>query len=98
MPEYAKTINEFENELTYTLGGCSVIQGMKGLYRSALQGKIIQDRIHLLFVDVELRFDEDRQAVDEYVDALAEAIATALMKSEEEFLIAVYPVYHQTSS
>jgi hypothetical protein len=98
MPEYAKTINEFENELAYTLGGCSVIQGMKGLYRSAAQGKIVQDRIHLLFADVELRFDVDRQAIDEYVDALAEAIATALQKKEEEFLISVYPVYHQTSS
>ncbi len=98
MAEYAKTINEFENELAYTMGGCSVIQGMKGLYRSELQGKIVQDRIHLLFTDVELRLDKDWQAVDEYIDALAEAIATALKKKEEEFLISVFPVYHQTSS
>jgi hypothetical protein len=95
MPEYAKIINEFENELAYTFGGCSVIQGIKGLYRSRVHGKIVQDRIHVLFSDFEMRFEENRQSIETYVDSLAEAITTAL--KEEEFLISVYPVYHQTS-
>ena len=91
-PAYAQLINRLENEIAYAFGGCTVIQGTKGLYRSQ-EEKIIQDRIHLLFADIELGVN-DRQALEAYVDSLQQMINSDL--KEEKILIAVHSVFHQT--
>ncbi len=93
---YPRLQNELEGEFSRTFGGCSVNLGLKGLYHSK-GGKILQDRINLLFTDIKpLRFVEDRELLEEYVDYLHDSIISKL--SEEKVLIAVYPVYHQTPS
>lgn len=91
-PAYAELINRLENEIAYAFGGCTEIQGTKGLYRS--KGKrIIQDRIHLLFTDVELGVN-DWDELEAYVDTLQEMISGDL--NEEKILITVHSVFHQT--
>jgi hypothetical protein len=94
-PSNSQLINQFENEMAYTFGGCSVIQGMKGLYKSR-EGSLIQDRVHLLFTDVELKLGTDRPAIDLYIVTLTRIMFEALQ--EEKVLIAVYPVFHQITS
>ena len=95
LPEetYSRLQNELEKELTYTFGGCSVVQGVKGLYLSQ-RGRIEQDRINLLFTDIEFRFSEDFAELEEYVEYLHRAIISTL--SEEKVLIVVHSVFHQT--
>jgi hypothetical protein len=88
---YPKLQNQLERELTYAMGGCSLIPGLKGLYLSRL-GRIVQDRINLLFIDVKLHLPEDRDALELYVDNLQQSIASVL--NEEKVLIVVYGVMH----
>jgi len=91
-PAYAQLIHELEIELTYTFSGSSTIQGIKGLFES--EGKITQDRIHLVFTDVPLNQTVNREVVETYVDVLQKIIFAAL--NEESVLIAVHPIFHQT--
>jgi hypothetical protein len=88
---YSHLQSTLERELTYAVGGCSLIQGAKGLFHSR-SGKIVQDRINLLIVDVNLRIVEDRNEVEAYVDNVQRSVAAAL--DEEKILIVVHGVWH----
>jgi len=93
-PAYASLTSVLENEIALTFGGCSTIQGIKGLFCDK-EGNITQDRISLLFVDIEFSLTHDAELIRNYVDTLQDIVSSAL--DEEEILIAVQPIYHQAT-
>ena len=81
----------FENEFIQTFGGCTVINGIKGLYLDSV-GKSVTDTITLLYTDTPFDFDENFQLLSAYADALRNAVLDAT--TEESVLVVVHEIYH----
>ncbi len=90
-PSYRRLLTEFETELSYTFGGCTLLSA-SGNFRSQ-SGLIFPDNVSILFIDVALELEQDRLRIGQYVDRVRDAINKALPR-EESILIAVHPVYH----
>ena len=84
-------LTAFDQEFTYTFGGCTIIRGLEGSYLSNL-GIKMQDRINLIYTDVAVSFDKNLQRISIYTDRLKEAAFDAL--EEEAVLVVVLKVYH----
>jgi hypothetical protein len=89
--EYETLLRSFEEELTYALGGCSVIRGLEGSYLSKT-GERIPDRINLLYSDAPIALSTNFDSVAAYSHELKRAATEALL--EEAILISVHAVYH----
>ena len=89
--EYRGLLSSFQEEFSYAFGGCSVLRGVEGSYLS-ISGKLISDRINLVYSDLPVALSTDFATVARYVRELKEAAATAL--TEESVLISVEQVYH----
>ena len=90
-PSYRSLITELETELSYAFGGCTLLSA-SGNFRSAT-GRILPDKISILFTDVALKLERDRLRLGQYVDRLRDAIHHGLAP-EESILIAVHPIHH----
>jgi hypothetical protein len=88
---YRDLLAVFEQEFTYTFGGCTLLRGLEGNYLSQA-GFPIRDRINLLYADMLQPFETNFATVSRYADALRDIAFAALQ--EEAVLIAVYKVYH----
>lgn len=91
-PAYKALLKQLQQEFTYSFGGCSVISGLEGQYRSEVDGSTIVDRVHLLFVDTNLEYDPDREELTQYLHHLYRTAYEAL--DEEAILISVYQIGH----
>ena len=89
--EYQNLVRSFEEEFTYSFGGCSIVRGLEGSYLSA-SGKRIPDRINVLYSDAPLALSTNFDSVAAYVGKLKRAAMEAL--SEESVLISIEQVYH----
>lgn len=67
--EYQNLLRSFEEELTYTFGGATLVRGLEGNYLSA-SGERIPDRINLLYSDAPLALSTDFSTVAAYVREL----------------------------
>lgn len=88
---YQDLLNAFDQEFTYTFGGCTIIRGLDGSYLSQASLKL-QDRITLIYTDAPYGFKDNFEIISRYADKLREAAFQAL--EEEEILVAVLQVYH----
>ena|SRR5688500_3701992 len=80
-----------ECEFLFTFGGCTVIEGIQGLYfRSGKKPE--QDKITLVYADMPFGLEKHFKSVSEYADAIREAAAEAL--PEHSVLVVVHEVYH----
>jgi hypothetical protein len=84
-------IEAFAREFTYAFGGCSVLHGLDGRYRSRI-GTIVPDRINLINTDTPFSFAENFPQISRFADELRDAAFEAL--EEEAVLVAAYSVYH----
>jgi hypothetical protein len=91
-PAYKALLKQLQQEFTYSFGGCSVISGLEGQYRSDANESTIVDRVHLLFVDTDLEYDPHQEELTQYLHHLYRAAYEAL--DEEAILISVYQVAH----
>jgi len=90
-PIYNRLLDELGDELSYAFGGCTVISSA-GKYRSD-NGRIIADKINLLFTDAPFLWNEDRAVIERYAEEIRDSVQNAL-KNEEAILITVYPICH----
>lgn len=90
--EYQNLLRSFEEELTYTFGGATLVRGLEGSYLSE-SGARVPDRINLIYSDAPLALSTDFSTVAAYVRELRRAGMEEL--SEETILISVEQVYHQ---
>jgi len=90
-PVYARILEEFGDELSYAFGGCT-ITASSGKYRSAA-GRILPDRINILFSDTPFDWEQDRELIGRYTAELQDVIQRTLA-GEEAILITLHPVYH----
>ena len=90
-PVYHELVGELASELSYAFGGCTEVQA-SGRY-NAFRGRIISDRITILFSDAPLLWERDRLTLVQYVDWVKRAAQRAL-EQEEAVLISIYPVCH----
>ncbi len=90
-PTYGRLLEELGNELSYSFGGCTVNPAM-GKYRSTT-GLILPDKVNILFTDIPFQWEQDRNMIEGYAEALRGVVRSAL-EQEEAILIAVYPVHH----
>jgi hypothetical protein len=88
---YQDLLGAFEQEFTYTFGGCTTVRGLEGNYLSRL-GLRMRDRINLVYTDMPFAFDENFARISRYADELRDTTIDAL--EEEAVLIAVFKVYH----
>ena len=89
--EYDNLLRSLEYEFTYAFGGCTIVRGLEGSYRSNL-GDRITDRINLIYSDVPLALSLDFALVAGYVRELKRASIEAL--TEEDVMVAVAQIYH----
>ena len=88
---YRRLRAAIQDEFLFTFGGCTVINGIKGLY--LLSGEEPEtDEITLIYADTPFGLDDNFEAVSEYTDAIREAAAEAL--PEQSILVVVHEVYH----
>jgi hypothetical protein len=88
---YRNARRAFEREFLETFGGCTVIEGIKGLYLSA-NGKTDTDEIVLIYTDTPFEFRKNRAALSKYTDDLRAVAHEAT--NEESILIVVHEIYH----
>lgn len=88
---YGRLRRAIESEFLFTFGGCTVIEGIRGLYlRSGKKPE--SDRITRIYADMPFGMEEHFEAISEYSDAIREAAAEAL--PEQSVLVTVEEVYH----
>ena len=88
---YKRLRSAIENEFLFTFGGCTVINGIKGLYlHSGVKPE--QDQISLVYADLQFELAPNFEVVSEYADAIREAATEAL--PEQSVLVVVHEVYH----
>ena len=90
-PAYRRLLDTFEQEFTYTFGGCTIIHGLSGSYLSLL-GFSIPDRVNLLYTDAPFAFGNAAELLSRYTDELRDAAFQAL--DEEAILVVAWPVHH----
>ena len=88
---YQNLLENFEQEFTYTFGGCTVNKGLSGSYRSQI-GLVVPDRINLIYTDTPFSLQEALLLNSVYADKLRLAAFRAL--NEEAVLVTVMAVYH----
>lgn len=88
---YQDLLAAFEQEFSYTFGGCSTTRDLEGNYLSQA-GRIIRDRVNLVFTDTPFGCQEHLTTLGRYADELRQAAAEAL--EEEAILIVVLSIYH----
>lgn len=84
-------LEALDQEFTYTFGGCTIIQGLRGSYLSRT-GVLVRDQINLIYTDTPLRFDKNFALLSRYADELRAGVFAALQ--EETILVVLYKVYH----
>jgi hypothetical protein len=88
---YQDLIESYEQEFTYTFGGCSILRGIDGSYQSS-QGFHVRDRIAIVYADIGISFDSNLDQLSRYADQVRNAAAEAL--EEETVLVVVMKVFH----
>ncbi|HEX7335027.1 MAG TPA: hypothetical protein VF290_26230 [Pyrinomonadaceae bacterium] len=89
--KYDYLLRSFEYEFTYAFGGCTIVRGLEGSYRSRF-GDRITDRINLIYSDLPLALSVDFALVAGYVREVKRASIDAL--KEEEVMVVVTQIYH----
>lgn len=90
-PSYRNLLQAFDDEFTYTFGGCTIVRGLDGSYLSNF-GEKIQDRINLIYTDTPYSFQENTDLLSNYTDELRKVAFDAL--EEEAVLVVVWQIYH----
>jgi hypothetical protein len=93
--EYQSLLLSFEEEFTYTFGGCSILRGLEGNYLSA-DGERIPNRINVIYSDAPLALSTNFETVAAYVGELKRVVMRVL--PEEAILIAVQQITTLSSS
>ncbi len=88
---YQDLIDAFEEEFTYSFGGCTIVRNIDGSYLSAL-GTHVRDRVNLIHTDLPVRFDRNMDAISQYCDEVRIAAHKALQ--EETILVVALKVFH----
>ena len=88
---YQHLLDSLEEEFTHTFGGSTVSHGLRGSYLSRL-GFAMRDRVSLIYSDLPLTIEVDRELISRYTEYLREAAFRAL--DEEAILVVIIPVYH----
>ena len=88
---YRDLLLAFEEEFTYSFGGCTTVRGVHGNYLSNA-GVRIQDRMNLIYTDLPLALSTNFDSVARYADELKQAAFKDL--AEEAVLVVVTQVYH----
>jgi hypothetical protein len=81
----------FNEEFTHTFGGATLLRGLDGSYL-AQDGRMVRDRINLLYTDTPFSLEENAEQVSAYMAKLRQAVLDALQ--EEAVLVVALPVYH----
>jgi len=88
---YRDLLEAFDQEFTYTFGGCTIVRGLDGSYLSRA-GLKTQDKVSVIYTDIPLSLEENFERVSRYTDNLRKAAYEAL--EEEAILVAAQRVYH----
>lgn len=59
---YRNLLEAFDQEFTYTFGGCTIIRGLDGSYLSR-GGLKMQDKINIIYTDIPLAFEENFESI-----------------------------------
>ena len=88
---YSRLQKAIESEFVFAFGGCTVIEGVRGLYlRSGTKPE--EDRITRIYADMPFSLDDRQAEVSVYADALREAANDAI--PEQSILVTVEEIYH----
>ena len=91
LESYQNLVDAFEQEFTYSFGGCSILRSVDGSYLSH-HGLPVYDRVNIVFTDLPVRFDHSLPAISQYIDALRSTAFQSLQ--EESILVVAFKVYH----
>lgn len=91
VPTYRNLLLSFEEEFTYTFGGCTIMRGLEGSYLSEA-GLKVPDRINLIYAGLPLALSTHIDSTTRYAHELKAAAAAAL--AEETVMVTVEQLYH----
>ena len=88
---YRDLLSAFDREFCRAFGGATVLRRVDGSFLSR-QGKIVHDRIKIIYTDTPFTMSEHLDLITRYADKLKHAVLDAL--NEEAVLVVVIPVFH----
>jgi hypothetical protein len=88
---YERLRKAIENEFVFTFGGCTVIEGVRGLYLRSGE-KPEKDRITRVYADMPFSLEDQRKVITAYADSLREVAAETI--PEQSILVTVEEIYH----
>jgi hypothetical protein len=88
---YERLRKAIEKEFVFTFGGCTVIEGVRGLYLRSGE-KPEGDRITRIYADMPFSLEDQQKVVTAYADSLREAAAETI--PEQSILVTVEEIYH----
>jgi hypothetical protein len=96
-PAYQDTLTWLIEEFTELRGGCTVNENVGGYYLSQTN-EVIDDRVSIVYSDFPMNWDKQPDRIDalNYCATLQSFLLENL--SEEDILIAAYPVMHLRST
>lgn len=83
---YKILLLKLQEELTFTFGGCTLLEKVEGWYQARdprqprQYGKIILDVVNILFVDVELSIVKDSEVIEKYFAEVSSSINDELQE------------------
>lgn len=88
---YGRLRKAIESEFLFTFGGCTVIEGVRGLYLRSGE-KPEEDRVTRVYADMPFSFEDRHEDISAYAESLREAASESL--PEQSILITVEEIYH----
>lgn len=88
---YQYLLDSLEEEFTHTFGGSTVIHDLRGSYLSR-PGFAMRDRVNLIYSDLPLTIEADRELISRYGEYVRDAAFDAL--DDEAVLVAVIEIHH----
>jgi len=88
---YGRLRKAIESEFLFSFGGCTVIEGVRGLYLRSGE-KPEEDLITRVYADMPFSLESRFEEVSAYADSIREAVDEAL--PEQSILVTVEEIYH----
>jgi len=93
-PLYADAVEWLVLDFCYCFGGWTILNDASGYYLG-LHGRILPDRVRIVYTDTPLNLPGQRRLVESYVAGLADFLQANLDREEAILITALSILHHQ---
>jgi hypothetical protein len=93
-PLYEDAVEWLVLDFCYCFGGCTILNDASGYYLD-LHGRILPDRVSIVYTDTPLSLPSQRRLVESYVAGLAGFLQSKLYREEAILITALSILHHE---